>query len=140
LLPQVDCPTLVLHSLRDARVPFAEGRLLATSIPGARLIPIDSQNHLLLAHEPGWQQWLEAVRHFMPGDTVASIDPAFGTLSERQQEILRLLAKARDNAQIAATLNLSEKTVRNQVSLIFEKLGVESRAQAIVLARDAGYG
>jgi len=140
LLSRVDCPTLVLHSLRDARVPFSEGRLLATSIPGARLIPIDSQNHLLLGHESGWQQWLDAVAHFLPAEEVAPMDPVFGTLSERQVEILQLLAKARDNAQIAATLNLSEKTVRNQVSLIFEKLGVESRAQAIVRARDAGYG
>jgi pimeloyl-ACP methyl ester carboxylesterase/DNA-binding CsgD family transcriptional regulator len=139
LLSRVDCPTLVLHSQRDARVPFAEGRLLATSIPGARFIPIDSQNHLLLGNEPGWEVWLEEVSHFLPVATCVPMDPLFRALSDRQLEILKLLAKARDNAQIAATLNLSEKTVRNQVSLIFEKLGVESRAQAIVRARDAGF-
>lgn len=142
LLSQVQCPTLVLHSVRDARVPFEEGRLLATSIPDAKFVPIDSRNHLLLGHEPGWQHWVEEVRQFTaqlerraPGG-----DPAFLTLSARQREILQLLAQARDNSQIAAVLNLSEKTVRNQVSLIFEKLGVESRAQAIVRARDAGFG
>jgi pimeloyl-ACP methyl ester carboxylesterase/DNA-binding CsgD family transcriptional regulator len=139
LLAQVQCPTLVLHSVRDARVPFEEGRLLATSIPGAQFVAIDSPNHLLLGHEPGWQRWVDAVRQFAPA-AVAPVDPAFDSLSERQLEILQLLAQARDNSQIAAVLELSEKTVRNQVSLIFEKLGVESRAQAIVRARDAGFG
>jgi pimeloyl-ACP methyl ester carboxylesterase/DNA-binding CsgD family transcriptional regulator len=138
LLNQVQCPTLVLHSVRDARVPFEEGRLLATSIPGAKFVPIDSRNHLLLGHEAGWQHWMDEVRRFAPAPSVAPSDPAFTTLSGRQLEILRLLAQARDNSQIAAVLNLSEKTVRNQVSLIFEKIGVESRAQAIVRARDAG--
>ena len=138
LLGQVQCPTLVLHSLRDARVPFEEGRLLAMSIPDAKFVPIDSQNHLLLEHEPGWQHWVDEVRRFASSVNTAAAEPAFTTLSERQREILRLLAQARDNAQIAAVLSLSEKTVRNQVSLIFEKIGVESRAQAIVRARDAG--
>ena len=54
--------------------------------------------------------------------------------------MLELLAQGRDNAQIAATLGLSDKTVRNQVSAIFDKLAVESRAQAIVAAREAGFG
>ncbi len=140
LLPQVHCPTLVLHSIHDARVPFEEGRLLATSIPDAKFVPIDSPNHLLLAHEPGWQVWLDETRRFAGAQTAAQVDPVFATLSQRQLEILQLLAQARDNAQIAALLGLSEKTVRNQVSLIFDKLGVENRAQAIVLARDAGFG
>ena len=140
LLPQVQCPTLVLHSIRDARVPFEEGRLLAMSIPDAKFVPIDSPNHLLLAHEPGWQVWLDETRRFASAQTAVPIDPVFATLSQRQLEILQLLAQARDNAQIAALLSLSEKTVRNQVSLIFDKLGVESRAQAIVRARDAGFG
>jgi pimeloyl-ACP methyl ester carboxylesterase/DNA-binding CsgD family transcriptional regulator len=138
LLAKVQCPTLVLHSVRDARVPFEEGRLLATSIPNAEFIPIDSRNHLLLEHEPGWTRWLQEVRQFLARPTNPVRDSVFASLSERQLEILRLVAQARDNAQIAATLELSEKTVRNQVSLIMEKLSVETRAQAIVLARDAG--
>jgi DNA-binding CsgD family transcriptional regulator len=140
LLSRVQCPTLVLHSVRDARVPFEEGRLLATSIPDAKFVPIDSRNHLLLDHEPGWQLWLEEVRNFTSVHSPLAVDLAFEALSERQHEILELVAQGRDNSQIAAVLNLSEKTVRNQVSLIFEKLGVESRAQAIVRAREAGLG
>lgn len=139
-LPQVRCPTLVLHSVRDVRVPFAEGRLLATAIPDAKFVSIDSNNHLLLGHEPGWQRWMEEVRLFIPDESGPPLDAQFAELSQRQRQILELLAQARDNSQIAALLNLSEKTVRNQVSLIFEKLGVESRAQAIVRARDAGLG
>ncbi len=66
LLPQVQCPTLVLHSKRDVRQPFEEGRLIATAIPGAHFVPIDSGNHLLLGSEPGWRQWIDEVRAFLP--------------------------------------------------------------------------
>lgn len=51
-----------------------------------------------------------------------------------------MIAQGRDNAQIAAVLALSDKTVRNHITSIFAKLEVENRAQAIVLARTAGYG
>lgn len=139
LLPQVRCPTLVLHSRHDARVPFDEGRLLAGGIDGAQFVPIESGNHLLLEHEPGWEVWLAAVRGFL-GSAGPEAAPVFAQLSQRQQEMLALLAQGRDNAQIAATLGLSEKTVRNQVSAIFGRLGVENRAQAIVAAREAGLG
>jgi len=141
LLPQVRCPTLVLHSRHDVRVPFDEGRLLASAIPGARFVPIDSSNHLLLESEPGWRHWLEAVRAFLPGAAAGrSTAGAFEALSKRQREILELIAQGRDNAQIGAALGLTEKTVRNQVSAIFDRLEVENRPQAIVLAREAGLG
>ena len=61
-------------------------------------------------------------------------------LSAREYEVLGLVARGLDNAQIAARLDLSEKTVRNHITHIFEKMQVESRAQAIVRARDAGLG
>jgi pimeloyl-ACP methyl ester carboxylesterase/DNA-binding CsgD family transcriptional regulator len=140
LLPQVHCPTLVLHSRHDARVPFEEGRLIATGIPGATFVPIESGNHLLLEHEPGWRRWCDEVLAFLPGSRQQHAQQAFAGLSPRQREILELLAQGRDNAQIAATLDLSEKTVRNQVSAIFDKLGVDNRARAIVLSREAGLG
>jgi DNA-binding NarL/FixJ family response regulator len=54
--------------------------------------------------------------------------------------VLERVAQGLDNAAIARQLDISEKTVRNQVSIIFSKLGVNSRAQAIVRARDAGFG
>jgi pimeloyl-ACP methyl ester carboxylesterase/DNA-binding CsgD family transcriptional regulator len=142
LLPQVRCPTLVLHSRRDVRQPVEEGRLLAAGIAGARFVPIDSGNHLLLADEPGWQRWLDEVRSFLPAARAPSDSAAtalFATLTARQCDLLELIAQGRDNAQIAATLGLSEKTVRNHITAIFAKLEVDSRAQAIVRVRDAGW-
>ncbi|MBI5258382.1 MAG: alpha/beta fold hydrolase [Burkholderiales bacterium] len=139
LLPMVQCPTLVLHSQRDVRVPFAEGRLLAGGIPGAQFVPIDSGNHLLLESEPGWRRWLEAVNGFLSREHGGPAG-AFPGLTVRQRELVELLAQGLDNAQIAARLGLSDKTVRNQVSAVFDKLVVENRAQAIVRARDAGFG
>jgi DNA-binding NarL/FixJ family response regulator len=78
------------------------------------------------------------VRAFLP--TRMPIAPAFATLTARELELIDLIAHGRDNAQIAAHLGLSEKTVRNHITSIFAKLEVESRAQAIVLALKAGFG
>src|SRR6185295_13309287 len=75
LLPQVACPTLVLHATHDARVPFDEGRLIAGRIPGARFVPLESNNHLLLESGPAWQRWLDEVRAFLPAE--APRDAAF---------------------------------------------------------------
>ena len=139
LLAEVRCPTLVLHSTRDVRVPFAEGRLIASAIPGARFVPVDSSNHLILEHEPAWPHWLAEVRDFLPEAPLAQ-DPVFDTLTGRERQLVELLAQGRDNAQIAATLGLSEKTVRNHLTSVFSKLEVDNRGRAIVLARDSGFG
>ncbi len=64
--------------------------------------------------------------------------PAFPELTEREREILALIARGRSNPEIAATLTLTLKTVRNHVSNIFSKLQVADRAEAILLAREAG--
>ncbi|MNM87603.1 Transcriptional regulatory protein DegU [compost metagenome] len=138
LLPLVTCPTLVLHAVRDARVPFDEGRLIASMIPNARFVPLESGNHLLLEAEPAWDRWLEEVRAFLPAPVPVD-DPAFHTLTRRERDIVVLIAQGRDNAQIAAYLGLCEKTVRNHITSIFSKLEVENRSQAIVLAREAGF-
>jgi len=136
LAPQVRCPTLVLHPSRDHVVPFDEGRLLASMVPGARFVPLESRNHLLLEHEPAWQRWVEEVRAFLPPVSRGVL----AELTSRERELLELIARGRDNAQIAAALELAEKTVRNHITSIFAKLEVESRAQAIVMAREAGLG
>ncbi len=132
------CPTLVLHSSRDARVSFDEGRLIAGLIPGARFVPLEGDNHLLLDSEPSWQRWLDELRTFLP--PVPRADRVFAALTPRERGLLELIAQGRDNAQIAAKLGLSEKTVRNHITSIFAKLEVDNRARAIVLARDAGFG
>lgn len=75
--------------------------------------------------------------------TASSGDPApewLPELSERERAILDLLADGESNPSIAAKLHLSPKTVRNQVSIIFDKLQVADRRQAMLRARDAGLG
>ena len=66
--------------------------------------------------------------------------PVFPQLTEREREVLELVAQGRANAVIATQLGLSQKTIRNHVSNILTKLQVADRAQAIVQARDAGLG
>jgi pimeloyl-ACP methyl ester carboxylesterase/DNA-binding CsgD family transcriptional regulator len=138
LARRVACPALVTHSKSDARIPFDEGRMVAGLIPGARFVPLESRNHVLLEHEPAWRRWLEEVRAFLPA--AARSGALFAELTPREAELVELIAQGLDNTQIAARLGLSDKTVRNHITSIFAKLGVESRGRAIVLAREAGFG
>jgi pimeloyl-ACP methyl ester carboxylesterase/DNA-binding CsgD family transcriptional regulator len=135
LLSSVRVPTLVLHGKDDQCVPFAEGQAVAAGIPGAEFVQLDSRNHILLEHEPAWHRFKEAVLDFT-GVRSRAEDAVFGTLSLREREILSQLVAGRSNGEIGGVLFISEKTVRNHVTSIFEKLGVSTRAQAIVFARD----
>jgi DNA-binding winged helix-turn-helix (wHTH) protein/pimeloyl-ACP methyl ester carboxylesterase len=65
LLPRVQVPTLVLHTRHDNVVPLEQGRLLAASIPSARLVTLESNNHLLLAGEPAWKQFIDEIEAFL---------------------------------------------------------------------------
>jgi len=140
LAPLVRCPTLVTHVRNDARVPFEEGRLVASLIPGARFVPLDGRNHVLLKREPAFAQLFAELRAFLAADEAPRRrETEFPDLTPREREILGLVAHGLDNAAIASRLGLSEKTVRNHITPIFDKLGVPTRAQAIVRAREAGF-
>ena len=76
--------------------------------------------------------------HYFAMLSNASLPQAFPELTEREREILILIAQGSNNAEIAGRLVLSPKTVRNHVSNIFNKLQVADRAQAIIRAREAG--
>jgi DNA-binding winged helix-turn-helix (wHTH) protein/pimeloyl-ACP methyl ester carboxylesterase len=65
LLPHVAVPTLVVHSRRDARVPFEHGLMLAREIRDARFVALESKNHLILSHEPAWQCFIDAITDFL---------------------------------------------------------------------------
>ncbi|MEX1102775.1 MAG: alpha/beta fold hydrolase, partial [Dehalococcoidia bacterium] len=65
LLSAIKIPTLVMHARGDQRVGFEEGRRLASLIPGARLVTLDSRNHLLLEQEPAWTRFLAEARMFL---------------------------------------------------------------------------
>ena len=134
----VRTPTLVLHAHDDEVTPIAEGRILASGIPGAEFVELDSRNHILLEHEPAWQRFRDAVLAFQPSGETSS-DSVFAALSARERQVLALMADGLSNADIAERLSISEKTVRNHASNLFDKLGVWSRAQAIVFAHDRGF-
>jgi len=137
-LGEVRTPTLVLHARDDEVIPIAEGRLLAGGIPDAEFIELDSRNHILLEHEPAWQRFREAVLAFIQsGKSVG--ESVFAALSSRERQVLALMSDGLSNTDIAERLKISEKTVRNHASNLFDKLGVWSRAQAIVFARDHGF-
>ena len=140
---RVSCPTLITHSTGDRRVPFEEGRLLAALIPNAMLVPLDSVNHALLPGDSAFEFFFEALNAFVPPNRVPTLRDTVrlaASLTAREREVLEHLAQGLDNAQIAAHLGLSEKTVRNHLTHIFDKIDVENRGQAIVLARRAGLG
>jgi pimeloyl-ACP methyl ester carboxylesterase/DNA-binding CsgD family transcriptional regulator len=136
LASSITCPTLIAHSERDAVTPFEEGRLLAQLVPNASFLPLGSPNHFMLPHELAWKTFVERLYAFLPRPTKGN----FSELTTREKEVLHLLARGWDNDQIGSELKIAEKTVRNHVSGIFAKLGVETRARAVAIARDGGYG
>jgi pimeloyl-ACP methyl ester carboxylesterase/DNA-binding CsgD family transcriptional regulator len=146
-LAEVRTPTLVMHPRHDAIVPFDQGRRIAAGIANARFVEFDSGNHLLLEDEPSWQKFVDVVGEFLgwqrqtprrrAADLPMSSEELAG-LTTREREILDLVASGASNQEIAEQLFISEKTVRNHLTTIFDKIGVSSRSQAIVFARDRG--
>ena len=65
LARRVTVPTLILHSRLDATIPFEESRLLAALIPEARLVPLESRNHIILEDEPAWRRFVDEVLQFL---------------------------------------------------------------------------
>jgi len=64
-LAEVTAPTIVLHSKYDQRIPLEQGRALASGIPGAQFVPLDSRNHILVDSEPAWSVAVNAIVRFM---------------------------------------------------------------------------
>jgi pimeloyl-ACP methyl ester carboxylesterase/DNA-binding winged helix-turn-helix (wHTH) protein len=74
-LRNVQCPTLVLHNPHDAMVPFEEGRLVASSIAGAHLVPFESQNHVPLCGEPAFALMNRLIDEFVLGSGALRAEP-----------------------------------------------------------------
>jgi pimeloyl-ACP methyl ester carboxylesterase/DNA-binding CsgD family transcriptional regulator len=139
----IRCPTLALHVARDSVVPIEVGRQLAALIPDCRFVQVDGENHMPLADEPAWQQIVDEIDRFLKQPVKAGAPRTslpLDVLTGRERDVLDAIAQGLDNNEIAALLRMSEKTVRNHITRVLDKIGVEHRYQAIVRARDAGLG
>lgn len=132
--PQVKCPTLVFHGKEDPCFPFEEGRLLASLIPGARLIPLPSKNHLPFETEVAWSMFLAELRAFLPacaGMPQGGKPATRPSLTPRQLEILQAVSTGQTDKQIARTLSLSPRTVEMHVANALLALDCRTRAEAV---------
>ena len=128
---RIVAPTLVMHLDQDGVVPFEEGRFVAASIPGARFVPLEGRNHIILEGDPAWSRFLGEVEAFAkapPGRSETDASPVLPTLTERELETLRRVALGRSNAEIAAEMFLSERTVERHLSNVYAKLGLTGKS------------
>lgn len=132
LLAQVKASTLVLHTAEDTGCLPEWGRMLAAGIPGANYVELPGRNHILLARDPGFEPFFTHMLRFI-AETQVAPGPLSG-LSARERDILEGVCAGLSNEAIALTREISVKTVRNHLSVIFDKLGVNSRTQAAMLA------
>jgi pimeloyl-ACP methyl ester carboxylesterase/DNA-binding CsgD family transcriptional regulator len=128
LLPRIDVPTLVLHSRGDRNVTFAKGRYLAAQIPDARLVALESDNHIVLSHEPAWRVFVSEVEAFLAADRGQPQQQQVDALSAREREVLSLAATGRSNDELASELHLSVRTVERHLHNAYAKLGVSGRS------------
>jgi pimeloyl-ACP methyl ester carboxylesterase/DNA-binding CsgD family transcriptional regulator len=138
-LPRVTTPTLVLHP-RDYLLPAEESTKVAAAIPNARLVVLDGVN---ARGDP--VAGLKAIEDFLASLPASEAGPAVkgllpDGLSEREAEVLRLVARGRTNPQIALELVISVNTVQNHVSSILAKAGLANRAEAASYAQHRGLG
>jgi pimeloyl-ACP methyl ester carboxylesterase/DNA-binding CsgD family transcriptional regulator len=139
-LPELDLPVLVMHSRGDQMNGFEHSRHLAANIRGARLVALESNNHIVLADEPAWRVFLREITEFLAPDRMtaapAATDDVATLLSPRELDILKLAAEGRDNDAIAAELVLSVRTVERHLQNVYGKLGLQGRtARTAAVAR-----
>jgi pimeloyl-ACP methyl ester carboxylesterase/DNA-binding CsgD family transcriptional regulator len=133
-MAEIELPTLVLQSRGDQMNEFHHARQLALGIRDARLVALESDNHIVLADEPAWPVLLRELESFLaPDRTLLRPDPdpvqssALATLSPREVDILGLAARGLDNDAIAAELVLSVRTVERHLQNLYAKLGLQGR-------------
>jgi RNA polymerase sigma factor (sigma-70 family) len=134
---RVPQPTLVLHARDDRAVPYDEGRRLASLLPDARFVTLETDNHILQDGEPAWDVFLSEVRAFLGDDERAPALPAdLSDLSEREREVLELVAAGMSNEEIGERLFLSTRTVERHLSNVYAKLRLSGKsARAAAAAR-----
>ncbi len=147
-LPMLEVPTLVAHVRQDKVARFEYGEEMATLIPGARFVPLEGRNHLILENEPALPLLINELRSFLgvKGDDipVPTISPSpadlaapyavVTPLTDREVEVLKLVASGASNQQIADALFISINTVANHVKNILSKTGTSNRTEATAYA------
>lgn len=133
---KVACPTLIFHARNDQSINFEQGRKVAALIPGARFVPLDSDNHLPLEAEACWPRVFQEVSEFL-GDTGMAGGEA-ASLTARQTEVLRHVATGKTDKQIARDLGLSPRTIEMHVAGAMKALDCATRAEAVARAGHAG--
>lgn len=132
LMPELSAPTLVLHSLRDRMNNFEHARHLTTNIPGARLVPMDSGNHILLADEPAWPTFVAEVRDFLADDrrapSASARTPLSQVLSSRETRGADPGRGRSGQRRDRHTLSLSVRTVVRHLQNVYAKLDVQGKA------------
>jgi pimeloyl-ACP methyl ester carboxylesterase/DNA-binding CsgD family transcriptional regulator len=131
-------PTLVIHSRDDRTIPFRHGRQLASLIPHARLLAIAGEHNFTLGDDAGTVP--EAIIEFLaePPDP-PPIAKQQVPLSEREVEVLQLVASGKTNQEIADALVISVRTAANHVSHILAKTGLSNRTELAAFAIERGY-
>ena len=146
-IDQIRVPTLILQAVGDRSTTFDNAVQVSARIPGSRLVPLESRNHIILADEPAWPVFVSEVRDFLePERRRAAARPtsaALDELSPRESAVLRLAADGRTNEEIASHLGLSVRTVERHLSNVYSKLGVTGKAARTaavseILRRDLG--
>jgi DNA-binding NarL/FixJ family response regulator len=129
----------VLHSRGDRMNPFEEARLLTAGIRGARLVALESDNHIVLEDEAAWQVYRAELRDFLAPELEATVPRSTAIadqLSAREVEILHLAAQGMDNEDIALALTLSVRTVERHLSNVYAKLDLHGKsARTAAVAR-----
>ena len=136
-------PALVMHARDSLAIPAEAAMQAAALIPNSRFVSLNAEFTLEAAAQ-GVEAIDSFVKELLPvqrqGELSASRDAAGAGLSQREIEVLRLIAGGRSNQQIADELVISVNTVNRHISHIFDKIGVANRTEAAVYARDHGIG
>jgi pimeloyl-ACP methyl ester carboxylesterase/DNA-binding CsgD family transcriptional regulator len=133
---RVTQPALVLHARHDRAVPYEEGRRLASLLPDARFVTLETDNHILQEGEPAWEAFLSEVRAFLGDERPRTVPADLSELSAREREVLELVAVGMSNEAIAERLFLSTRTVERHLSNVYAKLRLSGKsARAAAAAR-----
>jgi DNA-binding CsgD family transcriptional regulator len=133
----VRVPTLILVR-RGATISGVEdARELAGLIPSARLLILDGSSHAPFLENP--ELVTAAIREFIASEPVIrTTPPAAAPLTEREQQVLRLLANGRTGKEIASELVISVPTVQRHIANIYAKIGARGRVEAAAYAFEQG--